>query len=269
MHSCQSRCVLIQFRYTMGEHRRSIVICFPIDWATANGHYDLVLSPRCSTGGRSEVHEGYQWELIGFRALPFCMLPLGEGRFRPACVFRLDLLETTIIQSPDCFQTSVHYRPRSASSEILIKQLISAGGISNSKDNTERSAIVSQMKMQGLGSSPGTSFRISEPRYSCSSASKPEITQCETVDENDVPSDHKKNLNSINNVARHLKILLRLPRHQEKKAETILKKVEVDDSVDSFKSSNKLCEHEDTPMPLWQQFTRGNITHEQQANTFR
>ncbi|KAJ0969930.1 hypothetical protein J5N97_022807 [Dioscorea zingiberensis] len=94
-------------------------------------------------------------------------------------------------------------------------------------------------------------------RYSCSSASKPEITQCETVDENDVPSDHKNNLNSINNVARRLKILLRLPRHQEKKAETILKKVEDDDSVDSFKSSKKLCEHEDTPTPLWQQFTKG------------
>ncbi|KAJ0977519.1 hypothetical protein J5N97_012993 [Dioscorea zingiberensis] len=241
MHSCQSRCVLIQFRYTMGEHRRSIVICFPIDWATANGHYDLVLSPRCSTGGRSEVHEGISGSSLVFRALPFCMLPLGEGRFRPACVFRLDLLETTIIPS-DCSKlvfiitsdfrrldrqmklmkqlisrnivdvrkiiivgnhegrSVVHtavidnahsnlielmmsvksinlnirdidgmlplnllsQRPRSASSEILIKQLISAGGISNSKDNTERSAIVSQMKMQGLGSSPGTSFRISD-----------------------------------------------------------------------------------------------------------
>ncbi|KAJ0973102.1 hypothetical protein J5N97_021061 [Dioscorea zingiberensis] len=170
-------------------------------------------------------------------------------------------------------------RPRSASSEILIKQLISAGGISNSKDNISRSAIVSQMKMQGIGSSPGTSFRISDAEIflysgvdvpepavgerisgrasSCSSASKPEITQCETVDENDVPSDHKKKLNSVNNAARRLKILLRWPRRQEKKAETTPKKVADDDSVDSFKFSKKLSEQENTPTPLRQRFTRG------------
>lgn len=179
----------------------------------------------------------------------------------------------------------LNQRPRSASSEILIKQLISAGGISNSKDNMARSAIVSQMKMQGIGNSPGTSFRISDAEIflysgvdvpeltvvermsgrasSCSSASKPEITQCETVDENDVSSDQKKKPNAVNNAARRLKILLRWPRRQEKKAETPKKEAETpkkvadDDSLDSVKSSKKLSERDDTPTPLRQRFTRG------------
>ncbi|KAK4780748.1 hypothetical protein SAY87_016854 [Trapa incisa] len=52
-------------------------------------------------------------------------------------------------------------RPRSASSDILIKQLISAGGISNCQDNETRSVLLSHLK-EGLGGSPGTSFRISD-----------------------------------------------------------------------------------------------------------
>ncbi|KAL0336012.1 UNVERIFIED_CONTAM: hypothetical protein Sradi_4813100 [Sesamum radiatum] len=51
-------------------------------------------------------------------------------------------------------------RPRSASSEILIKRLISAGGISDCQDETARNAIASHLRMQGIGGSPGTSFRI-------------------------------------------------------------------------------------------------------------
>lgn len=51
-------------------------------------------------------------------------------------------------------------RPRSASSEILIKRLISAGGISNYNDYMTRTALVSHLKTHGIGGSPGTSFRI-------------------------------------------------------------------------------------------------------------
>ncbi|KAK6160353.1 hypothetical protein DH2020_003734 [Rehmannia glutinosa] len=52
-------------------------------------------------------------------------------------------------------------RPLSASSEILIKRLISAGGISDCRDENARNAIASHLKMHhGIGGSPGTSFRI-------------------------------------------------------------------------------------------------------------
>ncbi|XP_057776906.1 uncharacterized protein LOC130995577 [Salvia miltiorrhiza] len=52
-------------------------------------------------------------------------------------------------------------RPQSASSEILIKRLIAAGGIENSNDQTTRNALVSHLRRHGIGgSSPGTSFRI-------------------------------------------------------------------------------------------------------------
>lgn len=53
-------------------------------------------------------------------------------------------------------------RPHSASSEILIKRLIAAGGIENCEDQTTRNALVSHLRRRhGIGgSSPGTSFRI-------------------------------------------------------------------------------------------------------------
>ncbi|KAJ6431356.1 hypothetical protein OIU84_018775 [Salix udensis] len=51
-------------------------------------------------------------------------------------------------------------QPRSASSKTLMKQLISAGGISCRQDNIARKAIVSHLNGYGIGMSPGTSFRI-------------------------------------------------------------------------------------------------------------
>lgn len=53
-------------------------------------------------------------------------------------------------------------RPRSASSELLTKQLISAGGIFSHHDYSARKAVASHLKMQNISSSPGTSFRISD-----------------------------------------------------------------------------------------------------------
>ncbi|KAJ4729397.1 Ankyrin repeat-containing protein [Melia azedarach] len=55
-------------------------------------------------------------------------------------------------------------RPQSASSDILIRHLISAGGMLGCQDYSARRAIASHLKMQGNGSSPGTSFRISGRR---------------------------------------------------------------------------------------------------------
>lgn len=51
-------------------------------------------------------------------------------------------------------------RPQTASSEILIKRLISAGGIEKCEDQTTRNALVSHLRRHGIGGSPGTSFRI-------------------------------------------------------------------------------------------------------------
>lgn len=53
-------------------------------------------------------------------------------------------------------------RPRSATSDMLTKQLISAGGIFSCQDYSTRKIIASHLKMQSIGGSPGTSFRISD-----------------------------------------------------------------------------------------------------------
>ncbi|XP_076898024.1 uncharacterized protein LOC143551496 [Bidens hawaiensis] len=51
-------------------------------------------------------------------------------------------------------------QPVSASSEILIKRLISAGGISNYNDYMTRTALVSHLRTHGIAGSPGTCFRV-------------------------------------------------------------------------------------------------------------
>ncbi|CAN4116507.1 unnamed protein product [Withania somnifera] len=53
-------------------------------------------------------------------------------------------------------------RPRSASSELLTKQLISAGGVFSHHDYSARRVVACHLKMQNISSSPGTSFRISD-----------------------------------------------------------------------------------------------------------
>lgn len=47
--------------------------------------------------------------------------------------------------------------PRTPSSEILIKRVVSAGGLSSFPDQTPRNSV---LRMHGMGGSPGTSFRI-------------------------------------------------------------------------------------------------------------
>lgn len=52
--------------------------------------------------------------------------------------------------------------PQSSSSDLVTRQLISAGGIFSSRDYTARKVIASHIKRQSMGNSPGTSFRISD-----------------------------------------------------------------------------------------------------------
>ncbi|KAJ4959764.1 hypothetical protein NE237_019674 [Protea cynaroides] len=130
-------------------------------------------------------------------------------------------------------------RPKSALSELLIKQLISAGGISNCQDYMARtrSAMVSQLKMQGIGSSPGTSFKISDAEIllytgiekasdaagdlgsaTCSS----EPSNFNLVNGSHSSSDSRRP-GPVNHAARRLKTLLQRPRQKEKKPEELKK----------------------------------------------
>lgn len=157
-------------------------------------------------------------------------------------------------------------RPRTGSSEILIKQLKSAGGrTSNLEYHVSRSAAP---KMQCIGNSPGTSFKIpdseiflytgivapedSQRTSSCSSTGKNDIAHLEASNENheSFPSDKKRN--SVNRAVRRLKAVLGWPRRKEKKNGTP-KKLGDGDSMESLK---KWSEREDTPTPLRQRFSR-------------
>ncbi|XP_059657748.1 uncharacterized protein LOC132304196 [Cornus florida] len=157
-------------------------------------------------------------------------------------------------------------RPRSASSEILIKRLISAGGISNCRDYMTRSALVSHLRMQGIGCSPGTSFRIPdaeiflytgienasdaagyEPASTEYSTCSSELSKFDSTAESN-SMDYKKS-SSVNNAARRLKILLQWPRRKERKVDSLGD----DDSVEQHKTCRNL---DDCPTPLRQQFSK-------------
>lgn len=168
----------------------------------------------------------------------------------------------------------LNQHPRSASSEILIKRLISGGGISNSRDYMARSAIASSLKMQGPVGSPGTSFGISDTEIflytgiesaldvsgdrrssrasSCSSTSKSELCHFETLDR----SGNRKP-SSANYAARRLKILIGWPHQKEKKiscnsADTS----KGSGDTDSSESYKNLGDSENTPTSLRQRFSK-------------
>ncbi|KAA8529727.1 hypothetical protein F0562_034173 [Nyssa sinensis] len=152
--------------------------------------------------------------------------------------------------------------PRSASSEILIKQLISAGGICNCQDSNARSALVSHLKMRGIGGSPGISFRIPDAEIilytgidnaSVASFDPASIENSTCLSEPSTASntlDYRKS-SSVNNAARRLKLLLRWPRKKERKSDNA--KLGDDDSLESDKICRKM---ENTPTSLRQQFSK-------------
>lgn len=153
--------------------------------------------------------------------------------------------------------------PRSASSDILIRQLISAGGIFGCQDYTARRAIASHLKMQGNGSSPGTSFRISDTEIllytgleivSDGSAdqgsgvmSSPLTDPCQ-FDTNQIPSNNKKS-GPINAAAHRLKSVLHWPRMKQKKHEKSKKSIESLESLKKYSS-------DEAPTPLRQRFSK-------------
>ncbi|XP_052187163.1 uncharacterized protein LOC127797960 [Diospyros lotus] len=151
-------------------------------------------------------------------------------------------------------------RPQSASSEVLIKRLISAGGIANSQDYATRSALVSHLKMRGTGVSPGTSFQIRDSEIflftgmgnaynaTCNRASTEYSTCSSELNSLNSPAasnslDGRKS-GTVSYAAKQLKILLKWPRKGRKAGE--------DDSSESFRSGN----WEDSPTPLRQRYSK-------------
>lgn len=143
--------------------------------------------------------------------------------------------------------------PNSASSDILIRKLISAGGMFGCKDYDSRKAIASHLKLQG-GSSPGTSFRISDTEIFLytgiennvsdvfahlgnegMSPSRSEHNPYDLNTENNRSSTTSKRPSSVNYAAARLKRVLQWPRVKEKKAEGF---------------------SEETPTPLRERFSR-------------
>uniref|UniRef100_A0ACD5U636 Uncharacterized protein n=1 Tax=Avena sativa TaxID=4498 RepID=A0ACD5U636_AVESA len=152
-------------------------------------------------------------------------------------------------------------QPQTASSEILIKELILAGGISNSRDHETRSAIASQLKMHHIVGSPGTSFRISDAEIFLHagidvSGISERSTSFSSFDktEPEIQEPGLKRMGSMRNVAKHLKLLLRWPLRKEKKSAGGLNELDDDaSSVDSVKSWSHV---ETTPTPLRQRYSK-------------
>ncbi|XP_057811105.1 uncharacterized protein LOC131025387 [Salvia miltiorrhiza] len=115
-------------------------------------------------------------------------------------------------------------RPRSASSEILIRRLASAGGLCGREDRTSRGA---HLRMRGIGGSPGTSFRIPDAEMvlytglehgACSSS---EVVSLECGYSGEIgsstprsSSSELKRSSSMTSAASRLKIMLRWPRRR-------------------------------------------------------
>lgn len=114
-------------------------------------------------------------------------------------------------------------RPNSASSEVLIKELIAAGGISNCRVDIARNDLVTHSKKgHVIYCRPGTSFTIPDAKivlYTtssngvCEGASDQESTGYSACSSESSEVDHgnlsgKNKLNSATSAARHLKFLL-------------------------------------------------------------
>ncbi|CAK9161715.1 unnamed protein product [Ilex paraguariensis] len=154
----------------------------------------------------------------------------------------------------------IRQHPRSASSEILTRQLISAGGIFGCQDYSARKIIASHIKKQSIGGSPGTSFRISDTEIflytgieNASDASgsarlspySAELSQHDLTMENQSPNKDKKP-SSANSAAHHLKRLLQWSRMKERNPKRLKEMVD-------RKSVNV---PQGTPIPLRQRFSK-------------
>ncbi|PSS30162.1 Serine/threonine-protein phosphatase 6 regulatory ankyrin repeat subunit A like [Actinidia chinensis var. chinensis] len=154
----------------------------------------------------------------------------------------------------------IKQRPRSASSDILTRQLISAGGIFSSQDYTARRTIASHLRMRSIGS-PGTSFRISDTEIflhtgidialDASGMARPslstEVSQhFPTMETHDASKSAHKKTPSVNLAAQQLKRLFHWPKMKERKTERLKK----------MGNKNSASSLDETPIPLRQRFSK-------------
>ncbi|XP_021741383.1 delta-latroinsectotoxin-Lt1a-like [Chenopodium quinoa] len=165
-------------------------------------------------------------------------------------------------------------QPKSASSEILIRQLISAGGISSCKDYAVRKAFASHLKMQGICSSPGTSFRVSDneiflgtgidhvvhpslghlsrERFHFNSSS--EASHCGSLSEEDHRTPDIKKSGPLHNAAKRLKTMFHWPLVKRKETERSKRTREKDESVSDKRRSTS----EETPISLRERYSNAS-----------
>ncbi|KAF5741141.1 putative ankyrin repeat-containing protein [Tripterygium wilfordii] len=157
-------------------------------------------------------------------------------------------------------------RPKAASSEILIKQLILAGGLSNGRSNVTRIATQSNLRgLHGIGGSPGTSFRIPDAeifRYTgCENISDVDCDLesigdgsglSEFSDSDLVNSLDKKQSGSVNHAAKRLKFFLRWRKRKEKSTAS----TEMGGFNDSFETFNLSRSVEDYHIALRQRYSK-------------
>ncbi|RDX69420.1 E3 ubiquitin-protein ligase mib1, partial [Mucuna pruriens] len=157
-------------------------------------------------------------------------------------------------------------RPRSASSDILIKRMISAGGVSNCEDAVPGNVLCPHHKAYVIGGSPGTSFRIPDAEIflytgienssgaNYDQASVESYSCSNELSNSDSPnSPHNKKSSSVNYAVKRSKFRLRWPRRRETKAVATAETEDDVDSVDPFSSSRNL---EEFPTPLRQRYSQ-------------
>lgn len=153
-------------------------------------------------------------------------------------------------------------RPRSRSSELLIKKLISSVSFYNREDYMTRNTIVTHLKTRhGIGGSPGTSFRISDSKillHTCNENDQASVesNSCSIEVDSNYESAENSSCNSktsgVNWAARRLMNLLKWRRRRETK-ETL--EFEDDDSVNNSVSSRK-NDLEEFPISLRQRYSK-------------
>lgn len=131
-------------------------------------------------------------------------------------------------------------RPRSASSEILTRQLISAGGIFSCQDYSARRIIASHIRMRSIGNSPGSTFRIPDSEILVNMVSKKGSDACGSVrvstdsvelSKHEFPTETRSPKDDIkpppaNDAAKGLKRLFHWPKMKKRKPKNVKKTVD-------------------------------------------
>lgn len=151
--------------------------------------------------------------------------------------------------------------PKTPTSSILIKQITSAGGISDCQNHTARSALARHLKMQGIGTSPGTSFRLPDAELfsfagdehdsdlSCEPPSG-RFSSCSSEVTSNFDTESNKKSTFVRSASRRLRFLLQFPRRGERKFAN-MKMNEEHNDVKMLKVQGNV---DDTLTPLRQKF---------------